>query len=244
MTDNVSGSGGFRGGLVTSSQDVDPQASILFNSHYLTRPVTLDASQYTADGNGDKIVVAGQALGEISASDKVANYDQTTGATAETVSLAITGSPTGGTFALRVGGDTTDPIAHNATAAAVAAALNALPAVVAAGGVTASGGPLPDTPVVITWVTVGNAPNIIEVDAEENLTGGSTPDATATITAGTASTVTDGRGTGIGVLAHSVNLRYGNVVAAMIYDGDLLEARCTGVDAAFKADLAGSIRWH
>ena len=34
MTDNVSGSGGFRGGLVTSSQDVDPQARFILELAY------------------------------------------------------------------------------------------------------------------------------------------------------------------------------------------------------------------
>lgn len=46
---------------------------------------------------------------------------------------------TGGTYTLSFSGDTTVPIAYNASAATVAAALNALSTVVGAGGVTVSG---------------------------------------------------------------------------------------------------------
>ncbi|MGZ4588675.1 MAG: hypothetical protein ACXVX9_12840, partial [Mycobacteriaceae bacterium] len=61
--------------------------------------------------------------------------------------VTITGTPTGGTFTLTWNGQTTAPIAYNATASAVATALQALP-----GGslITASGGPLP-TGVAVTF---------------------------------------------------------------------------------------------
>lgn len=73
----------------------------------------------------------------------------------EVQTLTITGAPTGGTFTLSFGGYTTATIAYNAAAAAVVAALVALPSI-GAGGVTATGGALPTTPVVITFAA-GNA---------------------------------------------------------------------------------------
>jgi hypothetical protein len=62
--------------------------------------------------------------------------------------LSIGGTATGGTFTLTdPAWGTTAAIPYNATAAQVASALNAL---TGASGVTATGGPLPTTPVVIT----------------------------------------------------------------------------------------------
>lgn len=69
--------------------------------------------------------------------------------TAEVQSLVATGA-TAGTFTLTFKGFTTGTIAWNASAATVVAALVALPSI-GAGGVTASGGALPTTPVVITF---------------------------------------------------------------------------------------------
>lgn len=67
--------------------------------------------------------------------------------TAGVQTVAVTGTATGGTFTLTWNGLTTTPIAYNATASAVQAALAAL-----TGGSTiaASGGPLP-TAVVVTF---------------------------------------------------------------------------------------------
>jgi hypothetical protein len=63
--------------------------------------------------------------------------------------LTVTGAPTGGSFKLTYDGDETAAIAYNATAAAVAAALEALPDY-SADDFSATGGPLPGTAVVIT----------------------------------------------------------------------------------------------
>lgn len=74
------------------------------------------------------------------------------GATGEVQTVDIPDGTTGGTFTLTFRGDTTAPIAWNATGAAVAAALNALPSIVAIGGVTGGGGPLPGPAVTITFI--------------------------------------------------------------------------------------------
>ncbi len=102
--------------------------------------------------------------------------------------VEITGTPTGGTFTLTYGLETTAPIAYNASAANVVTALEALPSI-GAGGVTAVGGALPGTPVVVTFVDSGDAPVEEMVADGALLTGGTDPAATATITA---CTPTDG----------------------------------------------------
>lgn len=66
------------------------------------------------------------------------------------ISLAETVS--GGTFTLTFDSQTTAPIAYDATSATIASELNALSSIGGAGGsVTASGGPLPSSPVEITF---------------------------------------------------------------------------------------------
>ncbi len=82
--------------------------------------------------------------------------------------ITTTGTPTGGTLTLTYNGFTTTPIAYNATAAAVQAALNALP-----GGslITATGGPLP-TGVVVTFPKLINQSLLVGAG---QFTGGASP---------------------------------------------------------------------
>lgn len=51
----------------------------------------------------------------------------------------------------------------------------------------------------------------------------------------------DGREVGVGLLLNDVNLRYGDVHAAIMIHGSAIEARCIGVDANFKTDVKGAI---
>lgn len=81
--------------------------------------------------------------------------------------VTVSGSPTGGTFALRVNGALTAPIAHNANASTVAAALNALSGVTGLTGITATG------TYAITF------PSPVSLSATSALTGGSSPTVTA-----------------------------------------------------------------
>jgi hypothetical protein len=93
----------------------------------------------------------------------------------EVQSLSITGSPTGGSFTLSFRGQTTSAIAYNATAAAVQAALEALPAI-GSGNVVCTGGPLPGTAVTITFQNVLGGLNVPQISvASNNLTGGTSP---------------------------------------------------------------------
>ena len=82
--------------------------------------------------------------------------------------VTITGTPTGGTFTLSVGGQTTGPIAYNATATTVQTALQAL-STVGAGHVTVTGSA--GGPYTITFdETVSGT-----LTASASLTGGTSP---------------------------------------------------------------------
>lgn len=109
----------------------------------------------------------------------VDNFDAATSNEQQTVT--ITGAPTGGTFTLTYGGQTTTAIAFNATAAAVAAALEALVSV-GSFNVTASGGPLPGTAVVITFTGRLGSTDVAMLTATSSLTGGAAPAVTITET--------------------------------------------------------------
>lgn len=56
-----------------------------------------------------------------------------------------------------------------------------------------------------------------------------------------ADNASDGRQAAVGIALESVNLRDGDVVCGLMLHGSVLEARCTGVDANAKTDLAGRI---
>ena len=100
----------------------------------------------------------------------------TTGALASDVqTLSITGTPTGGTFTLAFGGQTTAAIPYNATATQVQAALVALSSI-GAGNVTCTGGPLPGASVVITFTgALGFAAQPVITVGTSSLTGGTAP---------------------------------------------------------------------
>lgn len=102
-------------------------------------------------------------------------------ATSEVQTVTITGTPTGGTFALGFDGQTTGPIDFDATNAELDTALEAL-SNLAPGDVTVTGGPGPGTPFVVTFSSaLGDVPVMTLVT--NSLTGGTAP--TVTITTGT-----------------------------------------------------------
>lgn len=51
----------------------------------------------------------------------------------------------------------------------------------------------------------------------------------------------DGTEVAVGFALESVNLKDGDVICGLLLHGSVLEARCTGVDANAKTDLAGRI---
>jgi Bacteriophage lambda head decoration protein D len=70
-------SGGFTPGLRTVSDGVTAEASFLASEHGMVKRsgITLDATQVTADGDGNKIVKAGTVLGKVTANGKYGPYD-------------------------------------------------------------------------------------------------------------------------------------------------------------------------
>lgn len=103
------------------------------------------------------------------------------GAAADVQTVTISGSPTGGTFTLTFNGSTTANIASTSTAAALATAFTALPSV-GTGNATATGGPLPGTPIVITFAGTLATGVQNDITASSSLTGGTTPAVTVTHT--------------------------------------------------------------
>jgi hypothetical protein len=102
--------------------------------------------------------------------------------TNEVWTVATTGTPTGGTFRLRVGGRPTAPIAYNAAAAVVEAAVEALGHI--GNVITSGGGPLP-TGVTLTFTGVRGAHSLgatFLAVFDNSLTGGATPTVTVTRT--------------------------------------------------------------
>ncbi len=121
------------------------------------------------------------------------DYEVTPGAngTNEVQTVTITGAPTGGTFTLTFAGQTTAPIPHNATAAQVRAALEAL-SNIAVGDVACAGGPLPATAVTVTFQGELGFQNVAQMTAAGSFTGGSSPGVSvATTTAGALGAVLD-----------------------------------------------------
>lgn len=100
----------------------------------------------------------------------------------EVQSLAITGTPAGGSFTLTYVDQETSNIAYNANSTAVQSALRAL-SNVGTGNVTCTGGPLPGSAVTITFTgaLAGTDISQLTVDAS-GLTGGTSPAAAVTTT--------------------------------------------------------------
>jgi hypothetical protein len=114
-----------------------------------------------------------------------------TAGTNEVQTLAVTGTPTGGSFTLnytykdattgQLTTATSGTIAFNATAANVTTALSTITQL--SGNFTAGGGPLPATPVTITYNTALAAQPVRALTLGTNsLTGGTTPTAAVTRT--------------------------------------------------------------
>lgn len=115
--------------------------------------------------------------GALADADPGANEKQT---------ATVTGSPTGGTFTLTFGGQTTGAIAYNATAATVEAALEAI-STIGQGNVQVTGSA--GGPYTVEFVGALEKTNVAAMTADgASLTGGTTPGVTiATATAGVAS---------------------------------------------------------
>lgn len=91
-------------------------------------------------------------------------------------SITITGSPTGGTFVLRFGGQDTSALSWDASATDVQTALQALSSV-GAGNALVTGGPGPDSAFQVQFTgALGQAAQSLITLQTNSLTGGSSPD--------------------------------------------------------------------
>lgn len=93
--------------------------------------------------------------------------------------ITVTGSPTGGTFTLTLGSNTTGPINYNAAASDIATAVTGLLSGNAA-HVYVAGGPGPGTPWVVYFVGNLNITTATMTANSSGLTGGSSPNVTVT----------------------------------------------------------------
>lgn len=129
-------------------------------------------------GNRDKIDLSGDVYGQKMQDSVNSIITQT---------IAITGSPTGGTYVLSYNGSFTTALAYNANAAAIQAALVALPTI-GTGNVTVTGSS-PTFTVTGAAALAGQDMLLIGTDGGANLTGGSTPAVTAARATGPTLTV-------------------------------------------------------
>ncbi len=98
----------------------------------------------------------------------------------EVQTITITGSPTGGTFTLTFGGNTTATINWNDPASTVQTRLQAL-ASIGAGNALVTGGPGPGTPFTVEFSsTLGYASQALITLGTNSLTGGTSPNVSIT----------------------------------------------------------------
>lgn len=209
-----------------------------------TRTITLDVSAFTANTHfPNGFIPSGTVLAELASG----LYGPYAGRTAEAQTVTITGTPTGGTFTLTYEGATTAGIAFNATAAAVRAALEALPGV-SPGQVTVTGGPGPGTPYVVTFT--GGGGDVAQMTASAaSLTGGTSPAVTVTTTTAGASTGSGGTETPAGHLFNSTQVVAGGAdVGAPLFEHGFVRISKlpanSGYDAYVRTALAGRITYR
>lgn len=146
-----------------------------------------DATTLSADANGFYYIPAFSFVTPSVANDptKIKVY-QGLGSNVNAVqTVTITGTPTGGTFTLTYNGQTTAPIAYNASAATVQAALALLTNIAIAGNVSCGGGAEPGTPVTVTFTgLLGNQPQPLMTANGAALTGGTPAIAVTSTTTG------------------------------------------------------------
>lgn len=125
---------------------------------------------YPEDARTDAVRLA---PGTYTAGTVVGQVSTLTGAN-DVQTLTVTGTPTGGSLTVGFGASTA-VIAYNDTAANVQTTLRAVPEI-GSDGVTVSGGPLPGTPIVVTFGgRAGNLPQPVFTIVANNLAGGTTP---------------------------------------------------------------------
>jgi len=171
---SVSVSGGVRQVTRGAGQKVQPRAAVIdfydIDNTTVKERWCIDRLEIVPDG--DKEYTNSDISGFPFVGEIIGDYitfESAGGATASVWNLTVSGAPTGGSYFLTVNDVSTAPIAYNAIASAVAAAINALSGVTGISGVTASG----TSPMAITF------PSAVTLTANgSGLTGGTNPGVT------------------------------------------------------------------
>ncbi len=141
------------------------------------RVIVLDVSAFTeAIHYPNGYIPSGCPLSKITASGLYGPYSVT-----DEVQTITEGGSGLTSFTLTFDGETTAAIPYNATAAQVKTALAGLDNV-AASDITTTGGPLPGSPVVVTFAGNYNDTNVPQMTATASLTGGTSPTAAVSTT--------------------------------------------------------------
>ena len=161
----------------TRQRVISRQTPILdFTGIASIRNGVFDASTLVADSFGRFTLLSGTILTKSSTDPtKVKAYAGLGSNVNEQQTITITGTPTGGTFTLTFGGKTTAAITYAATSAQVLAALELLTSI-GQGNMSATGGALPGTAVIVTFINeLGDAAQAAMTANGAALTGGTTP---------------------------------------------------------------------
>ncbi|MDT7784547.1 MAG: cytochrome c, partial [Pseudonocardiales bacterium] len=116
--------------------------------------------------------------------------------TDENQTVRVSASTTGGTFTLTFNGQTTPPLAFNATAAQISAALGAL-STIGSANIQATGGPVNTANVLATWKGTFEEQDVSSLTADATGLTGSTPTVTIGVGTGAAGSNTTARQGGL-----------------------------------------------
>lgn len=205
----------------------------------ISRMVAADlVTAHTIDNwAGQKMLQPGTVMAKVTSGDDVGAIGPYQPASGDaTLALAITGTPTGGTFTLTLAGDTTAAIVHNPLSSDIQIALEALENVSPDGEdltVTGSG-----TSFSVVFTAGGRYDGVTPtLSATSSLTGGSSPAVgVSTSTAGgTSSGATDGRQDALNIVGINDTflpwqLMRRNVEVAIVVDCLAVKANCLMYD--------------
>lgn len=165
--------------------DIDPYVLFTLQRGSLTRgrqinDALFNSIQITLSRKGAQ--VSGNILAKGVTPGVTMNLDRN-----EVQTIAKVGAPASGTFTITYSGQTTAAIAYNATASTIKAALEAL-SNIAVGDVTVTGGPLPNTAVVVKFRGALAAQNLTAMTIDSSSVVGGTFAVTTTTQGNTGAT--------------------------------------------------------
>lgn len=163
--------------------------TVSFNTSSTAKGLTAISGSQSESGTVDQEVIAAYSAGTNNALVTVAfahallqgfvfvasqNMTLSTNGTNAVQTISVTGSPTGGTFTLTFGAQTTSALPFSAAAADVQSALQLLSSI-GSGNLTCTGGPLPGTPIVCTFIGALAVAPQSTITHTDSFTGGSSP---------------------------------------------------------------------